>query len=37
MEQNKKVDRRVLYTKMFLRESLLVLMKEKPTRNCLLY
>ncbi len=30
MEQNKKVDRRVLYTKMFLRESLLELMKEKP-------
>lgn len=30
MEQNKKVDRRVLYTKMFLRESLLALMKEKP-------
>lgn len=30
MEQSKKVDRRVLYTKMFLRESLLALMKEKP-------
>ena len=31
MEQNKeKVDRRVLYTKMFLRESLLALMREKP-------
>ena len=30
MEQNKKIDRRVLYTKMFLRESLLTLMKEKP-------
>ena len=30
MEQRKKPDRRVLYTKMFLRESLLALMKEKP-------
>jgi len=31
MEQStKKEDRRVLYTKMFLRESLLALMKEKP-------
>lgn len=31
MEFNeKKVDRRVLYTKMFLRESLLALMREKP-------
>ena len=30
MVQNKKVDRRVLYTKMFLRESLLALLKEKP-------
>ncbi len=31
MKQNKeKVDRRVLYTKMFLRESLLTLMQEKP-------
>ncbi len=28
--KNKKIDRRVLYTKMFLRESLLALMKEKP-------
>lgn len=30
MEQSKKLDRRVLYTKMFLRESLLALMEEKP-------
>jgi AcrR family transcriptional regulator len=31
MEQNQqKIDRRVLYTRMFLRESLLALMKEKP-------
>ena len=29
-DQNAKTDRRVLYTKMFLRESLLELMKEKP-------
>lgn len=29
-ESEKKVDRRVLYTKMFLRESLLALMMEKP-------
>ena len=29
-DQNAKADRRVLYTKMFLRESLLDLMKEKP-------
>ncbi len=29
-DQNVKTDRRVLYTKMFLRESLLELMKEKP-------
>jgi len=29
-EREKKVDRRVLYTKMFLRESLLALMMEKP-------
>ncbi len=29
-QEKKKVDRRVLYTKMFLRESLLELMKEKP-------
>ncbi len=30
MNQKPKTDRRVLYTKMFLRESLLELMKEKP-------
>ena len=30
MENDKKIDRRVLYTKMFLRESLLTLLKEKP-------
>lgn len=30
MKQGEKTDRRVLYTKMFLRESLLALMKEKP-------
>ena len=30
MDQKTKTDRRVLYTKMFLRESLLELMKEKP-------
>jgi len=30
MENDKKTDRRVLYTKMFLRESLLTLLKEKP-------
>ena len=30
MEAEKKVDRRVLYTKLFLRESLLTLLKEKP-------
>ena len=30
MSKNKKTDRRVLYTKMFLRESLLTIMKEKP-------
>lgn len=30
MTENKKTDRRVLYTKMFLKESLLELMKEKP-------
>ena len=29
-ESEKKIDRRVLYTKMFLKESLLALMKEKP-------
>lgn len=29
-DQNAKTDRRVLYTKMFLKESLLELMKEKP-------
>ncbi|MBR0510849.1 MAG: TetR/AcrR family transcriptional regulator [Clostridia bacterium] len=29
-DQNEKTDRRVLYTKMFLKESLLELMKEKP-------
>ena len=29
-EQKTKTDRRVLYTKMFLKESLLELMKEKP-------
>ena len=29
-DQNVKTDRRVLYTKMFLKESLLELMKEKP-------
>jgi len=30
MQNTEKTDRRVLYTKMFLRESLLALMKEKP-------
>jgi len=30
MQKEKKIDRRVLYTKMFLRESLLALLKEKP-------
>lgn len=30
MKNEKKTDRRVLYTKMFLRESLLALMREKP-------
>jgi len=30
MKNEKKIDRRVLYTKMFLRESLLELLKEKP-------
>ncbi|MCR5485659.1 MAG: TetR family transcriptional regulator C-terminal domain-containing protein [Clostridiales bacterium] len=30
MDDKKKTDRRVLYTKMFLKESLLELMKEKP-------
>jgi len=40
VEKDKKIDRRVLYTKMFLRESLLTLMKEKsiakitPTELC---